>query len=52
MKKIILIVSIILLVTGIIGGTVVSVPVLAQGYDAIFERVEKEMQTSLYPVLP
>lgn len=48
MKKIILIVSIILLVTGIIGGTVVSVPVLAQGYDAIFERVEKEMQTYNY----
>lgn len=48
MKKIILIVSIILLVTGIIGGTVVSVPVLAQGYDAIFERVEEQMQTYNY----
>ena len=48
MKKIILIVSIILLVTGIIGGAVVSVPVLAQGFDAIFERVEKEMQTHNY----
>ena len=48
MKKIILIVSIILLVTGIIGGTVVSVPVLAQGYDAIFERVEEQMQTDNY----
>lgn len=48
MKKIILIVSIILLVTGIIGGVVVSAPVLAQGFDAIFERVEEKMQTYNY----
>ena len=48
MKKIILIVSIILLVTGIIGGAVVSAPVLAQGVDAIFERVEEKMQTYNY----